>query len=102
MKLHRTLTATAVAALALSITAPGPASAEIPETTLQIAHVYNPGNIWHDTAARYAEAIKERTGGKVTVNIAPGGTTGNWQESIEALQIGTNDIVLESIGKLDR
>jgi tripartite ATP-independent transporter DctP family solute receptor len=102
MTLHRTLTATAAAALALAFASPGPASAEIPETTLQIAHVYNPGNIWHDTAERYAEAIKERTGGKVTVNIAPGGTTGNWQESIEALQIGTNDIVLESIGTLDR
>lgn len=32
----------------------------------------------------------------------PGGTTGDWPQSIEGLRIGTNDIVLQSVGALDR
>ncbi|WP_108663762.1 TRAP transporter substrate-binding protein [Acuticoccus kandeliae] len=85
------------AVLALS-----PAQAEVEKVTLEMAHIYNPGNIWYDVAERYAEGVKEATGGNVTINIAAGGSTGTWQEAIEALQIGTNDIVLQSIGTLDR
>ncbi len=96
----RACTAT-IACLSAIVLAPA-ASAEIEEVQLQFAHVYPEGNIWYQTAERFAEAITERTGGKVTVSIASGGTTGTWEESIEALQIGTNDVVLESIGTLDR
>ncbi len=102
MKLHTALSTSAVVAASLSLASLEAARAEIPDTTIQIAHVYNPGNIWFETAQHYADGIKEASGGKVTVNIAPGGTTGTWQEAIEALQIGTNNIVLESIGTLDR
>src|SRR5690625_837769 len=92
---------TALAAVALSITAM-PASAEFEERVLHAAYVYPPGTIWHDTTARFAEAVAERTGGKVTFQIAHSGMTGSWEHLIEGLQIGTNDIVLESIGTLDR
>lgn len=91
----------ALAAVALSITAV-PASAEFEERVLHAAYVYPPGTIWHDTTARFAEAVAERTGGKVTFQIAHSGMTGSWEHLIEGLQIGTNDIVLESIGTLDR
>lgn len=102
MKLHTTLLASATAATVLSLSMTMPALAEIPETTIQIAHVYNPGNIWFETADKFAKGVEAASDGKVTVNIAPGGTTGTWQEAIEALQIGTNNVVLESIGTLDR
>jgi TRAP-type transport system periplasmic protein len=92
----------ATAACVSVVAFPAIASAEITEKRLQFAHVYPEGNIWNQTTERFAAAITERTGGKVTVSIAAGGTTGSWEESIEALQIGTNDVVLESIGTLDR
>jgi tripartite ATP-independent transporter DctP family solute receptor len=92
----------ATAACVSIVAFPAIASAEITEKRLQFAHVYPEGNIWNQTTERFAAAITERTGGKVTVSIAAGGTTGSWEESIEALQIGTNDMVLESIGTLDR
>ena len=92
----------ATAAFVSVVAFPAIASAEITEKRLQFAHVYPEGNIWNQTTERFAAAITERTGGKVTVSIAAGGTTGSWEESIEALQIGTNDMVLESIGTLDR
>ncbi|MEX0758676.1 MAG: TRAP transporter substrate-binding protein, partial [Tistlia sp.] len=94
-----------IGALALPLafgTATGAARAEIPEMTLQVAAIYEPGNLWHQATERYLEGVTERTGGKITFNLAHSGMTGTWQEAIEALQLGTNDIVIESIGTLDR
>ena len=70
--------------------------------TLKVAHIYPPGNIWYDAAAAYGKAVEERSGGKIKFQIAHSATTGDWPQSIEALLIGTNDIVLQSIGTLDR
>lgn len=101
--MRKVLTALLATAACVSVVVfPAVVSAEISEKRLQFAHVYPEGNIWNQTTERFAAAITERTGGKVTVSIAAGGTTGSWEESIEALQIGTNDVVLESIGTLDR
>jgi TRAP-type C4-dicarboxylate transport system substrate-binding protein len=46
--------------------------------------------------------VAERSGGRIRIDIAHSGATGDWPASIEALLIGTNDIVLQSIGTLDR
>jgi tripartite ATP-independent transporter DctP family solute receptor len=70
--------------------------------TLKVAHIYPPGNIWYDTTEAYGKAVEARSGGKIKFQIAHSGTTGDWPKSIEALLIGTNDIVLQSIGTLDR
>lgn len=79
-----------------------PASAEFEQRVINAAHVYPPGNIWYEATERFGNAVAERTGGKVTFQIAHSGSTGSWDQAIEALQIGTNDVVLESIGTLDR
>jgi TRAP-type transport system periplasmic protein len=70
--------------------------------TLKMAHIYAPDNIWYEAAESYAKAVEQKSGGKVKIQIAPNGTTGDWPASIEALKIGTNDIVLQSVGTLDR
>ena len=72
------------------------------QTVLKMAHVYVPGNIWYESAEAYAKAVEQRSGGKVKIQIAHSGTTGDWPQSIEGLKIGTNDIVLQSVGTLDR
>lgn len=99
MKKSFAIAALAVASLSMTSLA---AAAEFEERVLHAAYVYPPGTIWHDTTVRFAEAVAERTGGKVTFQIAHSGMTGSWEHLIEGLQIGTNDIVLESIGTLDR
>ena len=86
----------ALAALALGT----PASAQT--LTLKMAHIYAPGNIWYETAEAYGKAVAEKSGGRVRMEIAHSGSTGDWPKSIEALKIGTNDIVLQSVGTLDR
>lgn len=70
--------------------------------TLKMAHIYPPGNIWYETAEAYAKAVEQKSGGKVKIQIAHSGTTGDWPASIEAMKIGTNDLVLQSVGTLDR
>jgi TRAP-type transport system periplasmic protein len=72
------------------------------QVTLKMAHIYPPGNIWTDTAEAYAKAVEAKSGGKVKIQIAHSGSTGDWPASIEGLKIGTNDIVLQSVGTLDR
>jgi len=99
MKKSFAIAALAVASLSMTSLA---AATEFEERVLHAAYVYPPGTIWHDTTVRFAEAVAERTGGKVTFQIAHSGMTGSWEHLIEGLQIGTNDIVLESIGTLDR
>jgi tripartite ATP-independent transporter DctP family solute receptor len=83
-----------------AVTAAGGALAQT--TVLKMAHVYNPGNIWYNAAESYKKAVEERTGGKVRIDISPSGSTGDWPQAIEALKFGTNHIVLQSIGTLDR
>ncbi|MEX2518065.1 MAG: TRAP transporter substrate-binding protein [Paracoccaceae bacterium] len=90
------------AAALLSVGMTGAAKAEIGEMSLQMAHIYDPGNLWFEASERFIEGVRQRTDGKVTFKVAPSGTTGTWAESIEALLIGTNDVVVQSIGTLDR
>lgn len=87
---------------ALALCATSALAADFEKTTLQMAHNYAPGNIWYDVGERIAKNVSEATGGKVTFNIAHSASTGTWAEQIEALTIGTNDIVIQSVGTLDR
>lgn len=80
-------------------TVAAPATAQV---MLKLAHVYPPGNIWYDTAEAFKQGVEAKSGGKVKIQIAHSGSTGDWPASIEGLKIGTNDIVLQSVGTLDR
>jgi tripartite ATP-independent transporter DctP family solute receptor len=72
----------------------------IEKRTLQMSTISPPDNLWSQAGARYADAVKKRTGGNVTIEIAYSGSTGTARETIEALQIGTNDIVIQTIARL--
>jgi tripartite ATP-independent transporter DctP family solute receptor len=93
--------AAGAAALAAALPA-APAFAQGAPIVLKMAHIYNPGNIWFETAEAYAKAVESKSGGKVKIEIAASGSTGDWPATIEGLKIGTNHIVLQSIGTLDR
>jgi tripartite ATP-independent transporter DctP family solute receptor len=102
MSIHRIIRAFGMSA-SLSLLAALAAPAAVAQTTtLKMAHIYTPGNIWYEAAEAYAKAVEEKSGGKVKIQIAHSGATGDWPSSIEGLKIGTNDIVLQSIGTLDR
>jgi len=103
MSMNKRALIKAAGAAALAATLPAaPALAQGQPLVLKMAHIYNPGNIWYETAQAYARAVSEKSGGQVRIDIAPSGSTGDWPASIEGLRIGTNHIVLQSIGTLDR
>lgn len=47
------------------------------------------------------ELIEERTDGRLTVEVHANSTLGTWEQMIEGLQLGTTDIVIESILSLE-
>lgn len=97
MKLrHHALVASLTAFIAM------PVVAEVNTVSLQLAHIYNTDDHWGIIANNLKEAVEERSDGKITINISPSGTTGDWPQSIEGLRMGTNHIVLQSVGTLDR
>jgi tripartite ATP-independent transporter DctP family solute receptor len=98
-RIRRAIGAAAVTGLLSAFAAPAALAQTI---TLKMAHIYTPGNIWYETAEAYAKAVEQKSGGKVKIQIAHSGSTGDWPASIEGLKIGTNQIVLQSIGTLDR
>lgn len=97
----RLITGAFVAAMAFTATALT-AHAQSKPLTLKMAHIYPPGNIWYDAAEDYAQRVEKATDGQVRISIAHSASTGDYPQAIEGLKIGTNDIVLQSIGTLDR
>lgn len=49
-------------------------------------------------ATAFADTLKEKSGGKLTVNISPGGALGGEREVLEGMQIGTIDAAITSTG----
>ncbi len=93
---------TIIAAGMLSATLVSGAHAELDNVTLNMAHIYNPGDHWGVVAENFKTEVEKQSDGKIKIAISPSGTTGDWPQSIEGLRIGTNDIVLQSVGALDR
>lgn len=86
----RTLTACLVATAAVAIT--GVAHAK-PDVTLKLAHVQPETHAFHKGSVKFAETLHELSGGKMEVQIFPNGVMGNERDLLEALQIGSIDVV---------
>jgi tripartite ATP-independent transporter DctP family solute receptor len=89
-----------VAALVVGVLATAGRAAAIETLALHMATISPPDNLWSRAGARYAEAVEQRTGGKVKVKIAYSGSTGTARETVEALQIGTTHIVIQEINRV--
>lgn len=59
------------------------------------------GDIRDQVCQKMAELAKEKSNGKVIVEVYSGGQLGDWRDAIEGLSMGINEIVLESLGTLD-
>lgn len=73
----------------------------VENATLQLATIASPDNLWYEVSQRFAEGVSERTDGNVQIEIAHSGTTGSVRESVEALQLGANDIVQTVMASLE-
>ncbi len=76
--------------------------ASIPSMSLTLGHAYAPDSLQHRAAEQLAELVSEKTDGAVTISVFPSAQLGSWEEMQEGLEIGSVDIVIESLGSLER
>ncbi|MCW5633018.1 MAG: TRAP transporter substrate-binding protein [Rubrivivax sp.] len=88
----------AIAAIALA--AFGAAHAQVQERTFKLGLQNPKGHPLEQGAAKFAELVGTKSGGKIKVNVFPGGTLGGDQQTVSALQGGTVEITVLNSGIL--
>ncbi|TKW66943.1 MAG: TRAP transporter substrate-binding protein [Paracoccus denitrificans] len=88
-------------ATAIALIMGASASPLLAKTTLQLASVETPQTVWGQAAQRFADGVAEASGGEIEVQLSLSGSTGSPRETLEALTIGTNDIVMTVIASLN-
>lgn len=104
---HRTTIASVLLAAALAAPAfaegsqeSGGAAAEDKVIELKLGHVAEADNPYALGAAKLAELVAERTGGKVVIKLFPSGQLGTDQKLIESLMFGSVDFALTTTAVL--
>ncbi len=80
----------------------GGEAAGIAPMSLTLGHAYAPDSLQHRAAEQLAELVSEKSDGAVTIDVFPSAQLGSWEEMQEGLEIGSVDIVIESLGSLER
>jgi len=70
--------------------------------TLTLGHAYAPDSLQHRAAEQLAELVSEKSDGAITIDLFPSAQLGSWEEMQEGLEIGSVNIVIESLGSLER
>jgi tripartite ATP-independent transporter DctP family solute receptor len=102
------LSVVALAAGTLSACAPADSPAPsgsdngITPMTLTLGHSEASEGLPAEAAQRYAERVNELTDGAVTIEVFPAGQLGSLYEMQETLEVGGIDIVMNSVGSLER
>jgi tripartite ATP-independent transporter DctP family solute receptor len=98
MRMIRKSFLVSLAAVGLLLT--GTAHAEVQERTIRLPFVQAAEHPHGLGAKRFAELVSEKSGGKMTVKLFPGGTLGGDLQSVSALQGGTLEMTMVSTGLL--
>ncbi len=69
--------------------------------TLVLGHAGSDTDARQVASERFAELVSEASDGNITVEVHPASTLGTWEEMIEGLQLGSIDIVIESLLSLE-
>ncbi|MCI1931539.1 MAG: DctP family TRAP transporter solute-binding subunit [Clostridia bacterium] len=59
------------------------------------------GDVKDLASIKFADLAKEKSNGRIDITVYSGGQLGDSRDTIEGLKLGTNEIVIESIGTLD-
>ncbi len=78
--------AAATAAIALPVAAQ--------ERTLQLGHLANEENSWHQASLRFAEEVENLTEGRIAVEVYPNDSLGREIDLINGMQLGTVDMTI--------
>ena len=61
---------------------------------LRLGHIAGEADAWHQVALKFAELVKEKSGGTVEIEVFPSSTLGNDRDLIEGMQLGSVDFAL--------
>jgi len=86
--------------LATILASAGLARAEINERTIKFAAQNSKGHPQVMGMERFAEIVKEKSGGKIAVKLFPGGTLGGDVQTLSAIQGGTVEMSVMNAGIL--
>ncbi|MEM9223289.1 MAG: TRAP transporter substrate-binding protein [Pseudomonadota bacterium] len=64
------------------------------ERTLKLGHLANENHVWHQAAEKFAEGVKDRTDGRIVVEIFPNESLGKEMDLINGMQLGTADMTI--------
>jgi tripartite ATP-independent transporter DctP family solute receptor len=87
-------------ALPLALAIAGPAAAEVRDQTIKFASANNKGHPQVTGMEKFAELVKDKSGGKIEVKLFPGGTLGGDVQTIAALQGGVIEMTVLNAGIL--
>lgn len=79
-----------------------PAEGGIESMTLTLGHAYAPDSLQHRAAEQLSELVAEKSDGAIKIDLFPSAQLGSWEEMQEGLEIGSVNIVIESLGSLER
>lgn len=88
MRLAKLFFCAALAAAAL------PGSGVYADTSLRLAHQFSPDSLPGRSAERFAELVKTKSNGTVTVTVLAGGALGDERANLQQLKSGTIDLAL--------
>ncbi|MGE6784857.1 TRAP transporter substrate-binding protein [Ensifer adhaerens] len=87
-------------ALPLVLLTAGPTLAEIRDQTIKFASANNKGHPQVTGMEKFAELVKDKSGGKIEVKLFPGGTLGGDVQTVSALQGGVIEMTVLNAGIL--
>lgn len=70
--------------------------------SLSLGHSYGVDSLQNRAAQELAERVAERTDDRLEISVYPASQLGSWEEMQEGLEVGSVDIVIESVGSLER
>lgn len=91
---NRLFKSVCLTALAAAFLSNGAQAEEYPKMTLKFGHPYNETHPLSLGAQRFADLVKERSGGNINVQVFPDGTIGSSTDLVEAMRINVVDIAL--------
>ena len=68
---------------------------------MKLANPNPVGDVKDLASIKFAELVSEKTNGQVEITVYSGGQLGDARDTIEGLGLGTNEIVIESMGTTD-
>ncbi len=95
--MKKRLFAVAAVIIAIALLACGGAKAAAPELTIKIAHVIAAGTPLDKMGHKFAELVKEKSGGKIVAEVYPNSSLGGNRELCEQLQLGSLEVAVPAI-----